>query len=237
MKDDLVVRGVWGPREESADSYARRLRAFLLRLDGVVPGGFVSWHRPDVARPVELTDEALADLVRSGGDDERLDLGIGYLLMLSSRSPDWPKARLSMTVGVGEGTTNRIILTLAGRTVTEASRWARHVEGILLVLAEEWLPDWGDVGTYALWELQKEVGRPPKGAPRVGFVTYLSPERAEAVPSGLPVRYTRTREGGVLIGTLDSEGRLPRVDHVVRLGEQLQGSAALAAEPPGTGHG
>jgi hypothetical protein len=221
--ENVLVRVMWGPREESAAQVADRWLAAVAALAAVDPELLGRWVRP---RENEqggldldpLDDPAVALAVIEGGRAKPPQTGfsvrgwnarrgageVSFKASAGSRSKVTPNvAYLEFTPGTGE----------------EARRWAGLAQPALLALVSAWEPDHGNVWTRDLMDAQQPAAREPFA----GYVTYLSAGRCRGPAGELPGA-ARTPDGGLVIAT-------PSTEDAVALGATLRGTDAFAPVP------
>ncbi|MFJ4878635.1 hypothetical protein ACIP93_25990 [Streptomyces sp. NPDC088745] len=198
---ECTVRGLWGPRKESAEALASRWKATLDRLAELlpeaVPGGGEGWHRirangpalpvrPDVPSLLAVLEEELAE------DDWSDQTGVAPHLVCEG-APGREVSVSGRTGGVSGHLTQAVFVTVEwpdGSELPEA--------GLLAALAELWDPDYGNVVDHDLLDALGEAGA-RVGEPGVGRLSYLSPARAALVPDDLEAVRTPLSTGGVLL--------------------------------------
>lgn len=232
---EIAVRGFWGPRKEPVARYAERWLALLRRLEQIAPEVFGGWMSAQDENSVslDLSPQALTEYIAAQTPEDYADLELGHRFAFKCRSANGILVGGSASVGIDPavpGMNNRFILSL-GKGGSDRARVTWPLTGqVLQALAEEWEPDWGDAGTYELWELLAEESDIDNTSPRAGYVTYLSPGRRKLAPDGLPGRTVVTEGGGLLIDLFDGP-RPPEDRQVVELDRVLRTAGALAAVP------
>ncbi|MFF5298614.1 hypothetical protein ACFY5F_04570 [Streptomyces sp. NPDC013161] len=221
-----LVRGFWGPREESVEELAGRWKATLDQVTRLLP---------HAALPAEWT--VVSAPASSVPSDES---ALRAALQEARAADDWSK---------GTGTALRLTATGAPGLTVEVSGLAGGDSGFLLqslvigirspedielpgtqllaAVAEFWQPDFGDVTDDDVLDALEDEAEYGVGDPCVGRAGYLSPARAELVPDDLTAPRTAVPGAGVVLD-LATEGD---VDTVVRAFERLRETGALRPLP------
>ncbi|NIK54864.1 Imm52 family immunity protein [Kribbella shirazensis] len=225
MDDQLIARGFWGPRQESADRVADKLVAFLAALDEVV-GESLPWsshHLPGklLAEPVNAL-QVISDAFRENTDAPQLGINQVY----EAHGARVGKVRISMTVG-GHSDSPRLHNTFLVKW-RDAEEDAL-ADPILRQLVSVWDPDWAAVTSRSLMEAMAQVQPRGTPGPKVGYLTYLSEGRAQVLPDGLEKHVLRLENGGVVIGS--EGGGFLSEDKVGEFARDLKSSAAFGATP------
>ena len=233
-----VVRGFWGPREESVEAVARRWKLTLDQLAGLLPRGRLGCGRGRGGRstrpgppPISCTDEesllaALHAVQEADGWSARV--GSGLQLVLAGE-PDW-KIEVS---GTGGGTSEFLLQSMVIGIKSPDTAEIPDAE-LLTAVAEVWEPDFGDVTDDDVLDALEDDAGFAVGEPCVGWVGYLSPARAALLPDGMTAARKELRGGGVLLDIAprgDVEGRRP--GQPAAAGRRC---AAAVAQPDGPGH-
>ncbi|MFJ2741436.1 hypothetical protein ACIO3O_17430 [Streptomyces sp. NPDC087440] len=197
---DRIVRGFWGPREETVAELAPKWKATLDLLAELLPAAFASqgesWMRiadngPAVEFPTDgpAVEAALrAELEKDGWSDQT---GIAPSLMRRGEH-SWQIEVSGRTGGVSEFLTQMVLIKMTSpddAAVPETDLMAR--------LSELWDPDYGDVSDPDTRKVFRERGGQVQ--PSVGRVGYLSSARAALVPDDLKAVSTVLTSGGVLL--------------------------------------
>jgi hypothetical protein len=242
LEEKLLVKGSWGPREESAQQVAQRWLAFARRLAALEPKllGRWGWAEDSMEdfRELSLDVDSLRGYIEEAGTQrsetppyERIDADLGFSFSVwNGYLPDGQDVELWVTAGLYTrvaGLSNTVHLDLSVEIEDDRRRWLGLAEEALLALVEAWEPDHGFVGTHPMLDAQDRGEREPW----VGAVTYLSPGRAVLVGSGLPGRVRETRDGGVVVSLLESDAGLPDAEQVVALAAKLRSMGALVPTP------
>ncbi|QDI69282.1 hypothetical protein CD934_11650 [Streptomyces calvus] len=215
-----VVRGFWGPRQESAEALAGRWTTTLDRFARLLPAAGApgaddegwTWRTvpasgPAVTlRPADRT--ALPEALRTAqaADDWSAANGTS-LRLLADTAPGW-KVEIA---GLAGGTSEFLLQSLVATVVAPDDAHLPD-DRLLTAVAEAWQPDHGDVSDRAVTSaLKKEAGF-KVGTPAVGWIAYLSPSRASRVPATLAAGSRRQLpDGGGLLLTLASPGDVAAV--------------------------
>ncbi|MCX5186793.1 Imm52 family immunity protein [Streptomyces sp. NPDC059837] len=206
MADQLMMRGFWGPRQESAEGLAERLSAFCGRLGELFPGGAKEWlDAQEVAAPLASPDGARAFVEQRFAKLSEGEAELGVVLVASAEYADGTKLTFNASVGgFSELRTlkNNVVLKVdlpSGASAQDCVLIARECFAVLL---REWEPDWADVTSHELWDAIRGTVQVKSRTPRAGFVTYLSSGRKVGVPAGIAAQSVETSGGGILIGSV-----------------------------------
>ncbi|MFE7043969.1 Imm52 family immunity protein [Streptomyces atratus] len=225
-----VVRGFWGPREESAEALTRRWKLTLDRLAEILPAGgsgaVWTWRQIHSSGPatdlLPNEDSLLAALRAAREADGWSDrVGFGLRLVLAGEQ-DW---RIEVS-GNGGGASEFLLQSMVIGIGSPDN--AEIPDGNLLaVVAEAWEPDFGDVTDDDVLDALEDDAGFVVGEPCVGWVGFLSPARAALLPEGMRARCKELAVGGVLLDIA------PRGDvkDVVRAYLRLRGAGALQPLP------
>ncbi len=224
MDEPLIARGFWGPRQEMPDRVADRLLAFLAGL-GEVVGESIRWLSPEspgqsLAVP-EVARRVIADAF--GANTDAPHLGINQVYDGSGQRVG--KFRISMGVGRysdSPNAHNSFVVRWAGAEAL--------ADPILRRVVTAWDPDWGNVTSRSLRDALSGLQPAGKPGPDIGYLTYLSEGRAQALPGGLDQQVTKLDEDGVIIGSAESGDLLP-VEKLAELAKALRPSPAFAPTP------
>ena len=225
VDEELIARGFWGPRQETAEQVTDELVAFIAGLDEVL-GEKISWSSPALpGKPLEERDNALkavSDAFRENTDAPNLGISQAYR-------------------GRGNGITVAITLIVGGYTESAKVRnsivvkWrgadvAKFAGPVLRQLASAWDPDWAAVTSRSLNEALAQVQPAGKPGPKLGYLNYLSEGRAKALPGGMDKHLDKLDNGGVLIGSGEGD-RFLSVEKVTEFAKVLRLSAAFSPTP------
>ncbi|WP_455358730.1 Imm52 family immunity protein [Streptomyces sp. SYSU K21746] len=229
-----VVRGFWGPREESAEALAGRWKLTLDRLAELLPaagsgsgaGQVWTWRHVHTSgpatdfRPDEASLLAALRVERAAdGWSDRTGYGLG---LVSGDEQRWKIDISSRAGGASEFLLQAMVIGIDSPDGAEIPDVA-----LLSLVAEAWEPDFGDVTDDDMLDaLEDDAGFGPD-EPAVGWVGYLSAGRAARVPADVKAARKEVRSGGILLEIA------PRgdVDGVVRANEQLRDVGALEPLP------
>ncbi|MEV5931648.1 hypothetical protein AB0L56_02480 [Streptomyces sp. NPDC052079] len=205
-----VVRGFWGPRQESAEELAARWSTTLDRFALLLPeaaGGpgeaaghpAWTWRTVPAAGPAETigSDESsLLGALRTAREADPWAAANGTSLrLLATGLADGWKVEIAALAG---GTPDSLLQSLVA-TITFPDEASLPDAALLTVVAEAWHPDYGDVSDRAVTSaLKKEAGF-KIGTPSVGWVGYLSEGRAARIPADLTADRVELPTGGVLL--------------------------------------
>lgn len=229
-----VVRGFWGPRQESAEELAARWSTMLERFAALLPEaaagggpGAGQWRTAPASGPAETVRAdraALFGALRTAreADPWAAANGTSLRLLAADPAPGW-KVEVA---GLAGGTPDSLLQSLIA-TITSPDGAGLPDAALLTAVAEAWDPDHGDVGDRAVTAaLKKEAGF-RIGTPSVGWIGYLSAGRAARVPAGLTADRTELPTEGLLL-TLASPGDTAAVVAAYRA---LKESGALEPLP------
>ncbi|MDF6041712.1 immunity 52 family protein [Streptomyces sp. JH14] len=221
-----VVRGFWGPREESVEAVAGRWKLMLDRLAGLLPapGAGGTWSQVRESGPATGlgTDEAsLLAALKVQQQEARYGSDGAGLYLVTKDGQGWEIEARGLAGGASEFLFNSMVIGIKspeGVDVPDAE--------LLRAVAEVWGPDFGDVTDDDVLDALGDNGF-GVGAPAVGWVGYLSPGRAALLPDGLTSALKELAGGGVLLDIA------PRGDAgaVVRACVQLRDAGALEPLP------
>ncbi|MFG2623414.1 hypothetical protein [Streptomyces sp. NPDC048473] len=225
-----VVRGFWGPREESAEALTRRWKLTLDRLAEILPvggpGTLWTWRQIHLSGPatdfLPYEDSLLAALRAAQEADGWSDrVGFGLRLVFAGE-PDWEIEVSGNAGGVSEYLLQSMVIGIRSPDTAEI------LDGDLLAaVAEAWAPDFGDVTDDDVLDALEDDGGFAVGEPCVGWAGYLSPARAALLPEGMTAGHRELGVGGVL---LDIAPR-GNVKDVLRAYLRLRAAGALQPLP------
>ncbi|MEU8226761.1 Imm52 family immunity protein [Kribbella sp. NPDC048915] len=222
--EELMARGFWGPRQESAEPLADRLVGFLWGLDGAI-GETLRWSssRPPgkpIAEPVHAL-QMLADAFDGNTDAPHLGVTQSY----QGRGEKTGDASITMSVGGFSDSPN------VRNSVVLKWRDGVDVAGVILrQLVSAWDPDWAAVAPRSFQRAMTEVQPVGSPGPKLGCLTYLSEGRAQALPGGMDKYVEKLDNGGVVIGSGEGDGFLS-LDKATELVEMLGSGTALSPVP------
>ncbi|CAL9452063.1 hypothetical protein [Streptomyces pilosus] len=232
-----VVRGFWGPRQESAEELAARWSTTLERFAALLPEAAAGraagaraagqWRTAPASGPaVTLRPEAapLLDALRTAreADPWAAANGTSLRLLADAPAPGW-KVEIAALAG---GTPDSLPQSLVA-TITSPDGAAPPDAALLTAVAEVWDPDHGDVGDRTVTAALKQEAGFKVGTPSVGWIGYLSAGRAARVPADLRAERAELPTGGLLL-TLAPPGDTAAV---VEAYETLRKSGALEPLP------
>lgn len=220
--EHVLVRVVWGPREESAQQVADRWLAAARALAAVDPellGRFVRLRENDEGGLDRdpLDDPAVALSVIEGGRSDPPDPGFS----VRGVNGRFGAGEVEISAYAGSAsrmTTNLAYLAFTPGTEDEARHWADIAEPALLALVSAWEPDHGNVWTKAVRRAQGPAIRDPFA----GYVTYLCEGRCRDLPD-LPGA-SRTPGGGLVVSRSS-------IEEIVALGARLRDAGAFEPVP------
>ncbi|MFI9821676.1 Imm52 family immunity protein [Streptomyces sp. NPDC052013] len=230
-----VVRGFWGPRQESTEALAARWSTTLTRFAELLPAavrrnaddGARTWHTTESV-PVQPDEKSLLDALRQAqsADDWSAADGTSLRLLAADPAPGW---KLEIAVLAG-GTPQYLLQSLVATIVAPDDARLPDAD-LLTAVAETWHPDYGDVSDRAVTAaLKKEAGF-KIGTPSIGWVGYLSPTRASRVPAALASTVRQLPPADGPLGALLSITHPGDTDAVVGAYVSLKASGALDPLP------
>ncbi|MBK3571688.1 Imm52 family immunity protein [Streptomyces sp. MBT62] len=224
-----LVRGFWGPREESVEELADRWAATLDRLALLLPEAALpgQWDMAGAsggpATPLSTDTDSLRAALQAARTADDWAKGTGTALRLTAAgAPGWTVEVSGLAGGDSEFLLQSLVIGIrppAGAVLPAAE--------LLTALAEFWAPDFGDVTDDDVLDALEDEAGYGVGEPCVGRAGYLSPARGELVPDDLTVPRAALPGGGLLLD-IAPEGD---VDTVVRAFERLRESGALQPLP------
>lgn len=226
VDEELIARGFWGPRQETAEQVADELGAFIAGLDEVL-GEKISWVSPLLpGKPLEERDNALqaiSEAFRENKDAPHLGISQSY----RARGTRINTAAITLVVGgysESAKVRNSFVVKWRGADI------ATLADPILRSLVSAWDPDWAAVTSRSFTDALAEVQPVGKPGPKLGYLNYLSEARAQALPGGLDKHLTKLDNGGVVIGSGEGDGFLS-VDKATEFAKVLRLSAAFSPTP------
>ncbi|MBM7089363.1 hypothetical protein ACFTXK_26680 [Streptomyces sp. NPDC056956] len=252
-----VVRGFWGPRQESAEELAARWCTTLEHLARLLPtagaaapgsdtgpgapaggGPLTTWLTVPVSgRPADVLRLPHPDRVAPG---EEFRESLLRAVRSAQEDDGWSAAdgtslRLLADTSDGRrvelaglaGGTPEFLLQSLVATFVVPDDEPLPGAGLLAAVAEAWDPDYGDVGDRAVTAALKKEAGFRTGTPSVGPVAYLSPGRAALVPEEWAARGRRLPGGGLLLELADPGDTA----EVVRAHRALKNAGALEPLP------
>ncbi|MET9803453.1 hypothetical protein [Streptomyces sp. NPDC006368] len=232
-----VVRGFWGPREESPEVLARRWQVTLRRIAELLPAAGAEagapraedawgWQHVRASGPAtELrADEAsLLAALRAQRETDAWSGGHGYgLRLVTTGAQGW---RIEVS-GLAGGTPEFLLQSMViGVTAPDGADIPDAA--LLTAIAEEWEPDFGDVSDDDVLDVLEDEGGFGVGEPLVGWVGYLSAARAALVPDDVAAARKELRGGGVLLDIAAPDD----TDGVLRACLRLRDAGALQPLP------
>ncbi|RZB15880.1 hypothetical protein StrepF001_29455 [Streptomyces sp. F001] len=195
-----VVRGFWGPRQESVEELAGRWSATLDRFAQLLPeaGAERTWRTVPASGPsvaVRSDEASLVGALRTAqaADDWSAANGTS-LRLLADSAPGWKVEVAGLAGGTPEFLLQSLVVTLVSPDDAQLPD-----AGLLTAVAEAWQPDFGDVGDRAVTAALKSQAGFKIGTPSVGWVGFLSPGRAARVPDGFVAVRKELPDAGVLL--------------------------------------
>ncbi|QSQ21628.1 immunity 52 family protein [Pyxidicoccus parkwayensis] len=239
MSETYFAGTYWGPRKEPPEECARRMEVFLAGLRDVDPL-FVRWFQPGKSRKdalkrlIEPNRKELTRLVLRGKDRAFEDLGFRISGWNGAGDDDEATGFDVHCGGYTNVVRNTCVFTLPGRE-PNADRvlTAPVLAGLLRVSAIAWEPNWGIATSHAHRGLID--ARSIKGAPRVGWVTYLARHLGTVPPLPAPVRIERVEDRGTLITLTPERFTVDNPEHVAlaeQVRELLDGAGLLKPAQP-----
>jgi hypothetical protein len=204
MTDQLMMRGFWGPRRETAEGLAERLSAFCGRLGELFPGGTTQWlDAQEVGFPLASPDAARAFVEQRFAKLSEAEAELGVVLVASAAQANGAKLTFNASAGgFSELRTlkNNVVLKVDPPSDVKVRDCVTIARQCCSVLVQEWEPDWADLTSHELWDAVRGTVQVKSRAPRAGFVTYLSSGRKAGVPADIAAQAVETSDGGILIG-------------------------------------
>ncbi|GEN07066.1 Immunity protein 52 [Myxococcus fulvus] len=225
MTESYYAGVYWGARKESAEECARRLQVLLERLPAV-DSSLAHWFQQGKSRAEALKRPLLPQLaelepfVLRSKDRVVDELGFSIAGWNGASADDETTSFLIACGGHSEWVGNRCVYTLPSRGPSLERLLSEPTPSALLRhTAVAWEPDWG----VAISEQHRDLQKPhrPKGAPYVGWVTYLARHRGTVPPLPAPVRVETVEGKGTLIVLTPERFTVSNPEHVA-LVEQVQ---------------
>ncbi|RKG81572.1 hypothetical protein D7W79_05120 [Corallococcus exercitus] len=216
---DSYSAGVyWGPRQESSEDCARRLAVLITALATVDPS-FARWFQQGKSRKDALkrsigpASAELESFVRQGRDRTFADLGFSLGGWNGAADEYEVSGFLIACGGYSEWVNNHCVFTLPSRgPSSERVLTAPVLTRLVRETAAAWEPDWG----VAISEQHRDLMKPhrAKGAPYVGWVTYLARHRGRVPLLPAPVRVENVEDKGTLIILTPERFTVSNPEHV-----------------------
>jgi len=223
-----LVRGFWGPREESVEALADRWRATLDQLSRLIPESGLPgvWNvvrASGPASPVSADEDSLRDALRAVRAADDWAKGTGTALRLvAAGAPGWEVEVSGLAGGDSEFLLQSLVIGIRSPAGPELPGTE-----LLAAVAEFWEPDFGDVTDDDVLDALEDEAEYGAGEPCVGWVGYLSPARGRLLPDDLSAPRKVVSGGGVLLD-IAAEGD---VEAVVLAFERLREAGALRPLP------
>lgn len=221
-----LVRGFWGPREESVEELAGRWKATLDQVTRLLPHAALpaEWTAVSApASPVPSDEGSLRAALQEARAVDDWSKGTGTALRLTATgAPGWTVEVSGLAGGDSGFLLQSLVIGIRSPEDTELPGTQ-----LLAAVAEFWHPDFGDVTDDDVLDALEDEAEYGVGDPCVGRAGYLSPARAELVPADLTAPRTAVPGAGVVLD-LATEGD---VDAVVRAFERLRETGALRPLP------
>lgn len=226
VDEELIARGFWGPRQETAEQVADELVAFISGLDKLL-GETITWSSPALpGKPLGERDNALqaiSDAFQENKDAPHVGISQSY----RARANRIDTAAITMIVGgysESAKVRNSFVVKWRGADI------AILAAPILRRLVSAWDPDWAAVTSRSFTDALAEVQPVGKPGPKLGYLSYLSEGRAQALPGGMDKHLTKLDNGGVVIGSGEGDGFLS-VAKATEFAKVLRLSAAFSPTP------
>ncbi|HEY9368225.1 Imm52 family immunity protein [Streptomyces sp.] len=222
----VVVRGFWGPREESVEELAVRWTRALDQVTRLLPpegGGAWEFRRVGASGPAAVVtpDEAsLTAALRATQAADGWSSQSGTDLRLVAKDA----AGRQIEIGGRAGAAAEFVLMAMLLTVkTPDGEQAPETE-LLAALAEAWDPDFGGVCDDDVLDTLEDDGDFAPSDPAVGWAGYLSPRRAALIPADFPAGRKDLPGGGALldVASPDDTGAVLRANLLLRDAGALQ---------------
>ncbi|MFD3653189.1 Imm52 family immunity protein [Streptomyces sp. NPDC058620] len=227
-----VVRGFWGPRQESAEALARRWKQTLDRLAGLLPeacsgaGKEGAWRNvpgSGAATALRPDEESLLDAVRAAqAADGWSDRTGSSMQFVAAGGPGWKVDVSGRAGGTSEYLLQTVVIGIRppdGAEVPDAA--------LLAAVAEVWEADFGGVSSDDVLDALEDDGGFAPDEPSVGWIGYLSSGRAAVLPDDITGARKEVGSQGVL---LDIAGP-GDVREVLRANLRLREAGALQPLP------
>jgi hypothetical protein len=217
------------------------MELFLATLCDVDPS-FTNWFQPGrsrkdaLKRPIESNRAELTRLILRGKDRAFEDLGFRFSAWNGVDDDHDATAFDVHCGGYTSAVRNTCVFTLPSRG-PQADRvlTSSVLTGLLRASAVAWEPHWGVAASHAHGKLMD--ARSIKGAPRVGWVTYLANHLGSVPPLPAPVRIEPVKDRGTLIVLTPERFTAATPEHVAlaeRVWELLDHAGLLKPVQPAT---
>ncbi|MFG2376992.1 hypothetical protein ACGFY9_36700 [Streptomyces sp. NPDC048504] len=221
-----LVRGFWGPREESVEELAGRWKATLDQVTRLLPHAALPAEWMVVSTPassVPSDEGSLRAALQEARAADDWAKGTGTALRLTATgAPGWTVEVSGLAGGDSGFLLQSLVIGIHSPEDTELPGTQ-----LLAAVAEFWQPDFGDVTDDDVLDALEDEAEYGVGEPCVGRAGYLSPARAELVPDDLTAPRTAVPGAGVVLD-IAADGE---VDTVVRAFERLRETGALRPLP------
>ncbi|MFI1534095.1 hypothetical protein [Streptomyces anandii] len=223
-----LVRGFWGPREESVEELAGRWAATLEQLTRLLPQADLpaTWdmvRASGPATPVNAERPALLGALKAARAADDWSEGTGISLRLvAAGAPGWEIEVSGLAGGAPEFLLQSLVIGI--RTPADVEPPGGE---LLAVVAENWAPDFGDLTDDEVMDALEDEAGYEVGDPSVGWAGYLSAARAGLLPDDLTVPRKEVRGGGMLLDVAPPGDTAP----VVHVYERLRTAGALQPLP------
>lgn len=201
---ERVVRGFWGPRQESAEALARRWKQTLDRLAGLLPeacagkGSEGAWRNVPSTGPATALrpdeDSLLAAVRAAQAADGWSDRTGTSTQFVAAGTPGWRTEAGGRAGGTSEFLLQTVVIGISspdGAQVPDAA--------LLAAVAEVWEADFGGVSDDDVLDALEDGGGFAPDEPSVGWIGYLSSARAALLPDGLTGVRKEVGSQGVLL--------------------------------------
>ncbi|GAB3983154.1 hypothetical protein GCM10029978_088940 [Actinoallomurus acanthiterrae] len=225
-----LVRGFWGPRQESVEALAERWKATLDQLVRLLPEAGLPgmWH---VVREAGPASQVSADERRlraalwaaQAGDDWWEGNGTA-LRLVAEGAPGWQVEASGLAGSSPEFLLQSLVIGIRSPANAEPPG-----AELLVAVAEVWEPDFGDVTDDDVLDALEDEAGYEVGDPCVGWAGYLSRTRASLLPDDLAAPRKEVRGGGVLLDIARPGDTRTVVQTYVRLRET--GALSLLPRP------
>lgn len=227
-----VVRGFWGPRQESAEALARRWKQTLDRLGGLLPEAFAdaasdgAWRNVPGSGPATVLrpdEESLLAAVRAAqaadGWSDRTGTSMQFV---AAGTPGWKIEAGGRAGGTSEFLLQAVVIGIRppdGAEVPDAA--------LLTAVGEVWEADFGSVSDDDVLDALEDDGGFAPDEPSVGWTGYLSSARAALLPDDITGSSKEVGSQGVLL-EIAAPGDVPTV---LRANLRLREAGALQPLP------
>ncbi|MFE7773977.1 hypothetical protein ACFU5O_08760 [Streptomyces sp. NPDC057445] len=227
-----VVRGFWGPRQESVETLAGRWQLTVNRLTELLPTadsvGASAWRWQQIHMSGPATEfrpdmDPLSNALRAAEAADDWSDQVGFPLHLVAAGVKGWEIDVS---GNGGGISPFLLQSIVIAIESPDAAGTPDSE-LLTLVADVWEPDFGDVSDYDVMDALEDDAGFSVDDPAVGWVGYLSPRRAALVPAGMTAVRKELTGGGALLEIASRE----HTEAVVQANLRLRDAGALQPLP------